>query len=51
MRDHGGSIVNIALGNCNGMPQMVHSSAAAQAGIENMTATLCTLQPNGWRVV
>jgi len=40
MRDHGGSIVNITLGNRNGMPMMVHSGAA-RAGIENMTATLC----------
>ena len=41
MRDHGGSIVNITLGMRNGMPQMVHSGAA-RAGIENMTATLCS---------
>lgn len=41
MRDHGGSIVNITLGNRNGMPHMVHSGAA-RAGVENMTATLCT---------
>ncbi len=41
MRDHGGSIVNITLGNRNGMPHMVHSGAA-RAGIENMTATLCS---------
>ena len=41
MRDNGGSIVNITLGNRNGMPQMVHSGAA-RAGVENMTATLCT---------
>mmetsp|Transcript_10118 Transcript_10118/g.18377 ORF Transcript_10118/g.18377 Transcript_10118/m.18377 type:complete len:300 (+) Transcript_10118:158-1057(+) len=41
MRDHGGSIVNITLGNRNGIPQMVHSGAA-RAGVENMTATLCT---------
>lgn len=39
MRDHGGSIVNITLGNRNGMPNMVHSGAA-RAGIENMTITL-----------
>ena len=39
MRDHGGSIVNITLGNRNGMPAMVHSGAA-RAGIENMTITL-----------
>jgi len=41
MRDHGGSIVNITLGNRNGMPAMVHSGAA-RAGIENMSATLCS---------
>jgi peroxisomal trans-2-enoyl-CoA reductase len=42
MRDHGGgSIVNITLGNRNGMPNMVHSGAA-RAAVENMTATLCT---------
>lgn len=41
MREHGGSIVNITLGNRNGMPMMVHSGAA-RAGIENMTATLCS---------
>lgn len=41
MREHGGSIVNITLGNRNGMPAMVHSGAA-RAGIENMTATLCS---------
>jgi peroxisomal trans-2-enoyl-CoA reductase len=40
MRDHGGSIVNITIGNRNGMPGMVHS-AAARAGVENMTASLC----------
>ncbi|KAL7516586.1 hypothetical protein ACHAWX_001591 [Stephanocyclus meneghinianus] len=39
MRDHGGSIVNITLGNRNGMPNMVHSGAA-RAGIENMAITL-----------
>jgi NAD(P)-dependent dehydrogenase (short-subunit alcohol dehydrogenase family) len=37
----GGSIVNITIGNRNGMPCMVHSGAA-RAGVENMTATLCT---------
>mmetsp|Transcript_20122 Transcript_20122/g.29102 ORF Transcript_20122/g.29102 Transcript_20122/m.29102 type:complete len:294 (-) Transcript_20122:1026-1907(-) len=41
MKDNGGAIVNITLGNRNGMPNMVHSGAA-RAGIENMTATLCT---------
>ena len=41
MKDHGGRIVNITLGNRNGMPLMLHSGAA-RAGIENMTATLCT---------
>ena len=39
MRDHGGSIVNITLGNRNGMPNMCHSGAA-RAGIENMSITL-----------
>lgn len=39
MRDHGGSIVNITLGNRNGMPNMSHSGAA-RAGIENMSITL-----------
>eukprot|EP00536_Pseudo-nitzschia_multiseries_P008161 jgi/Psemu1/296818/fgenesh1_pm.203_\ len=41
MRDNGGSIVNITIGNRNGMPGMMHS-AAARAGIENMVASLCT---------
>jgi peroxisomal trans-2-enoyl-CoA reductase len=41
MKDNGGRIVNITLGNRNGMPLMVHSGAA-RSGIENMTATLCT---------
>jgi peroxisomal trans-2-enoyl-CoA reductase len=41
MRDHGGSIVNITLGNRNGFPLMMHSGAA-RAGVENMTATLST---------
>ncbi|CAJ1954517.1 unnamed protein product [Cylindrotheca closterium] len=40
MRDNGGSIVNITIGNRNGMPGMMHS-AAARAGVENMTASLC----------
>ena len=35
------SIVNITLGNRNGMPYMSHSGAA-RAGVENLTATLCT---------
>lgn len=39
MRDNGGSIVNITLGNRNGMPNMSHSGAA-RAGVENMTFTL-----------
>mmetsp|Transcript_3760 Transcript_3760/g.8231 ORF Transcript_3760/g.8231 Transcript_3760/m.8231 type:complete len:331 (-) Transcript_3760:164-1156(-) len=39
MRDHGGAIVNITLGNRNGMPNMCHSGAA-RAGIENMSITL-----------
>ena len=41
MEEHGGSIVNITLGNRNGMPRMVHSGAS-RAGVENMTQTLCT---------
>jgi peroxisomal trans-2-enoyl-CoA reductase len=41
MKDNGGSIVNITIGNRNGMPSMMHSGAA-RAGVENMTATLCT---------
>jgi peroxisomal trans-2-enoyl-CoA reductase len=41
MRDNGGTIVNITIGNRNGMPGMMHS-AAARSGIENMTASLCT---------
>jgi len=40
MRDNGGAIVNITIGNRNGMPGMMHS-AAARAGIENMTISLC----------
>lgn len=41
MRDNGGSIVNITIGNRNGMPGMMHS-AASRAAVENMTASLCT---------
>lgn len=41
MSEHGGSIVNITLGNRNGMPLMSHSGAS-RAGVENLTATLCT---------
>lgn len=41
MKEKGGSIVNITIGNRNGMPGMMHSGAA-RAGVENMTATLCT---------
>lgn len=40
MSDNGGSIVNITIGNRNGMPGMMHS-AASRAGVENMTASLC----------
>lgn len=40
MREHGGAIVNITIGNRNGMPGMMHS-AASRAGVENMTASLC----------
>ena len=39
MKEHGGSIVNITLGNRNGMPNMSHSGAA-RAGIENLCITL-----------
>ena len=39
MRDNGGSIVNITLGNRNGMPCMAHSGAA-RAGVENMAITM-----------
>jgi peroxisomal trans-2-enoyl-CoA reductase len=41
MQEHGGSIVNITIGNRNGMPMMSHS-AASRAAVENMTATLST---------
>lgn len=41
MQEHGGSIVNITLGNRNGMPLMSHSGAS-RAGVENLTATLCS---------
>ena len=40
MQEHGGSIVNITIGNRNGMPGMMHS-AASRAAVENMTVTLC----------
>jgi citronellol/citronellal dehydrogenase len=39
MRQHGGSIVNVVMNNRNGFPMMAHS-AAARAGVENMTVTL-----------
>lgn len=39
MQDHGGNIVNITLVNRNGLPGMAHS-AAARAGVENLTTTL-----------
>ncbi|MFT4982036.1 MAG: citronellol/citronellal dehydrogenase [Bacteroidia bacterium] len=39
MVKHGGSVVNILMDNRNGFPMMVHS-AAARAGVENMTKTL-----------
>lgn len=39
MRDHGGVIVNMLMENWRGFPGMVHS-AAARAGIENLTKTL-----------
>ncbi|WP_420644801.1 SDR family oxidoreductase [Candidatus Leptofilum sp.] len=39
MRDNGGVIVNMLMENWRGFPGMVHS-AAARAGIENLTKTL-----------
>jgi len=39
MRANGGSIVNVVMNNRNGFPMMAHS-AAARAGVENMTITL-----------
>ena len=41
MQAHGGSIVNITLVNSNGLPGMSHS-AAARAGVENLSKTLAT---------
>ncbi|MBK8902204.1 MAG: SDR family oxidoreductase [Anaerolineaceae bacterium] len=39
MRDHGGVIVNMLMENWRGFPGMAHS-AAARAGVENLTKTL-----------
>jgi NAD(P)-dependent dehydrogenase (short-subunit alcohol dehydrogenase family) len=39
MRDNGGSIVNITMDNRNGFPMLSHS-AAARAGIQNLTMSL-----------
>ncbi len=39
MGEHGGAIVNMLMDNWRGFPGMVHS-AAARAGIDNMTKTL-----------
>lgn len=39
MKEHGGSIVNVLLNNRNGFPMLSHS-AAARAGVENLTRTL-----------
>lgn len=39
MRDKGGSIVNITMDNRNGFPMLSHS-AAARAGIQNLTMSL-----------
>jgi citronellol/citronellal dehydrogenase len=39
MNQHGGSIVNMLMDNSRGFPGMAHS-AAARAGIENLTKTL-----------
>ena len=52
MRDNGGSIVNITLGNRNGMPCMAHSGAA-RAGVENMTITMSQewIESGRWGVV
>ena len=39
MRANGGSVVNVVMNNRNGFPMMAHS-AAARAGVENLTITL-----------
>jgi len=39
MRTRGGSVINVVMNNRNGFPMMAHS-AAARAGVENMTITL-----------
>lgn len=39
MRERGGSVVNVVMDNRNGFPMMAHS-AAARAGVENLTITL-----------
>ena len=39
MSKHGGSVVNILMDNRNGFPMMAHS-AAARAGVDNLTRTL-----------
>ncbi len=39
MGEHGGAIVNMLMDNSRGFPGMVHS-AAARAGVENLTKTL-----------
>ncbi len=39
MRNHGGAVVNITMDNRNGFPMLSHS-AAARAGIQNLTLSL-----------
>jgi citronellol/citronellal dehydrogenase len=39
MRERGGCVVNVVMNNRNGFPMMAHS-AAARAGVENLTITL-----------
>ena len=39
MRNHGGSVVNITMDNHQGFPMLAHS-AAARAGVQNMTRSL-----------
>lgn len=41
MREHGGAIVNVTMNMRNGFPMMAHS-AAARAGVENLTRSLST---------
>ncbi|MBP9152312.1 MAG: SDR family oxidoreductase [Flavobacteriales bacterium] len=41
MNKHGGSIINITMDNRNGFPMLAHS-AAARAGVQNLTMSLAT---------